>query len=324
MLKMFYPVYPWHNSHKRWAMLHNEYIPTTHVAEMTGMTKDDLLVRCTELKIDLYKEPDTTRLGRVRSYSAYISTKYFPTLLKSLGWKQADIEEGIQSLELVKSRTRNGYYNKRRTIRNKNDDEVEDIDDDDDEDDDEEDKFKKTTLSSSVVPRKRDRSSESSPPPTSSTSSVSDQLKRMETLYEQTHALVQKQSKMFEQSMNMMGEQALLTYVKTDTWRAKKEKALQEAIAAELPSIRETVKHELKVHYDPIIQAQVRKEHENKLQNNNNAEAEVFRSVLSKQRNLVIVPSSPPRPATTTINTPHNNAVWLSAFLQEEKNNYTE
>lgn len=50
MLKRFYPVYPWHNSHKRWAMLHNEYIPTAHVAEMIGMTKDDLLLKCTQLK----------------------------------------------------------------------------------------------------------------------------------------------------------------------------------------------------------------------------------------------------------------------------------
>ena len=246
-----------------------------------------------------------------------------------MGWKQADIEEGIQSLELVKARTRNGYYNmsnlrKRGKKREEvEDDEVEEIDDDD-EDDEEEEKFKKTTPASSVVPRKRDRSSESPPPPppTSATYSVSEQLKRMETLYEQTHALVQKQSKLFEQSMDMMGEQALLTYVKTDTWRDKKEKALKEAIAAELPSIRETVKDGLRTHYGPIVEAQVRKEHEDKLQNNNDAEAEVFRSVLSKQRNLVIVPSSPPHSATS--NTPHNNAVWLSAFLQEEKNNYTE
>lgn len=350
MLKKFIPFHPFQttlNPGKKLSLWRNEYIPTHHVAELIPINKEYLLKMAHEWGVEIYTDPSASRSSTTRGYASYISIKDLPIIMKQQGWSKQFIEEGMQGLKEIQARPRNGYQVSRKgtTYKKKNkkddddeEDQVEDIDDDDDdfEVEVEENKPKKTpTPPTSVVPRKRDRSESSnneqvSPPPPPSSAS-SEQLKRMETLYEQTHALVQKQSKMFEQSMDMMGEQALLTYVKTDTWRDKKEKALQEAIAAELPSIRETVKHDLRVHYDPIIQAQVRKDHEDKLQNNNNAEAEVFRSVLSKQRNLVIVPSSPPHTQSPNQNhnlggafDSNNNAVWLSAFLQAEKNNYTE
>ena len=353
MLKKFIPFHPFQttlNPGKKLSLWRNEYIPTHHVAELIPINKEYLLKMAHEWGVEIYTDPSASRSSTTRGYASYISIKDLPIIMKQEGWSKQFIEEGMRGLKEIQARPRNGYQVRRKgtTYKKKNkkdddddEDQVEDIDDDDDDFEvevevEEENKPKKTpTPPTSVVPRKRDRSESSNneqaspppppPPPTSSSSvSVSEELKRMETLYEQTHALVQKQSKLLEQSMDMMGEQALLTYVKTDTWRDKKEKALKEAIAAELPSIRETVKDGLRTHYGPIIQAEVRKEHEDNLQNNNNAEAEVFRSVLSKQRNLVIVPSSPPHTQSSTSNTPHNNAVWLSAFLQEEKNNYTE
>jgi hypothetical protein len=58
--------------------------------------------------------------------------------------------------------------------------------------------------------------------------------------------------------------------------KKRSKKALEEAVAAEMPEIRRSIKQDLRAYYEPIIEVQIRKEH------NIDAESEVVRRAVGK------------------------------------------
>jgi hypothetical protein len=235
-------------------------VPTAHVADMLGISKIELNSITEFLKIKLFV--DDVPAG-ARAYASYIMVDDFPAILKHRGWKTEDIQEAMQQFEDVKNRpskVRGASKKKKNGGGGGGGD-----DDDDDDDDDGGNKEEQSVVF--AVPRKRLTPDESSSSAVND-EGVSRQLKRMET--------------MFEQSLSMMGAGGLGNYMKTTHWDQLKRKALQEAVAEEFPIIRESIKKELRAHWEPIIKEELRREKEE-----DDAEQEMVKNILARQ-------SSPP------------------------------
>jgi hypothetical protein len=108
---------------------------------------------------------------------------------------------------------------------------------------------------------------------------------------------------LFETTLDMIaGEKVLVAYVSTDMWQQRKQKALEEAVAAEMPEIRKKIKQDLRAYWDPIIEEEVRREHNNR--NDTDAESEVVRRAVGK---VVLFPSL------------DESDAWAQALLQAER-----
>lgn len=303
MRKTFIPVYPWRDCDAKWVLVNNEYIPSAHAMQMLGLSKDAFFAACGALFVKFYKNSEVASTPIGCSYSSYIHIKSFPAIMKHIGLSDEMIEEGMKTFQHVAARTRGGSTRRNRPKQN----------DDGDDDDDDEVLFPPSVEielpPSPVVQRpKRNREEKVEPP-----QEVQGALNRMEAL--------------FAKSMDMLGDQALVTYVKTDMWTNKLQKALKDEVAKELPSLRSIVKQELRAHYEPIIKEQIRKDYEDKLQNDN-VEADAFHNVLHKKRFQTLAAPPPPtsNPPKGGFDSPppppgdgFDASVWVQAFLQSDK-----
>lgn len=334
MRKIFDPVYPWRDHSGKWSLVNNEYIPTNHVAQMLGLSRDTLLTTCGTLGVKVFNQSEVSATPISISYASYISIKSFPVILKNIGWKDEDIAEGMQGFEIIKSRSR---HNKTKTRHV-----------DDDEDDDEVlfaapsgQRTKQTSppsveieLPPSPVVQRPKRSREEGvelPPPKGEEVQQQTPNGTKSVVHppsgggQQPQDVLNRMEALFVKSMDMLGDQALVTYVKTDMWTNKLQKALKDEVAKEMPSLRNTVKQELRAHYEPIIKAQIRKDYEDKLQNDN-VEADAFHNVLHKKRFQTLAPPPTPNPPKGGFDSPppppgdgFDASVWVQAFLQSDK-----
>lgn len=265
-MKYTNPAYPWFDTGRRWALRDNKMVPTAHAAAMLGLSKAELDTIIETLEIKPFTDNITAGAG---VYAAYIMIEDFPAIMRHKGCKTEAIEAAMQQFEDVKNRVRGRRSNKKK----KNDD---DDDGGDDGDGDDEPSvviaFPKKRLSPDESPsvsersnNKNNNSSSSSINNISSSNDVSQQLKRMET--------------MFETSLSMMGSEGLANYMKTDHWEQTKRRALEGAVKAELSIIREDIKSELRKHWEPLIKKDIREKMEGE-----DVDAQIAHNVLSKRR----------------------------------------
>jgi hypothetical protein len=209
-------------------------VPTAHAAAMLGLSKAELDTIIETLEIKPFTDNITAGAGL---YAAYIMIEDFPAIMRHKGCKTEAIEAAMQQFEDVKNRVRGRHSIKKK----KNDDD----DGGDDGDGDDEPSvviaFPKKRLSPDESPSVSERSNNNS-------NDVSQQLKRMET--------------MFETSLSMMGSEGLANYMKTDHWEQTKRRALEGAVKAELSIIREDIKSELRKHWEPLIKKDIREKME--------------------------------------------------------------
>lgn len=289
-MKTFVPFYPWRDSHKRWLIMNDEMIPVVHVAEMIGMSRRDLGRRCEKLGVKYFREEHLAR----RTYSHYIYIRDLPKILRDLGWKESDIEEGMRGFEEIKNRPRNGIRRKKLV------------------DEEEEEEEVVVPKEPPVVPRKRDRSSESADQQQQQQPlevAVSQQLKRMET--------------MFQESLALWGDQGWVTFTNTDMWQKMKQKALQDALVADLPALKDKAIGLLYAKYEGPIQEEIRRKYEDKYRNNGE-EGRVFRDFLVKQRTEKLNHPSPQSPPPPLLPSGGVSDAWVAALLEQHQKNLTE
>lgn len=211
--------------------------------------------------------------------------------MRSVGWKEDAVEEGMRIFEEVKNRAR-GKSSGRPKAK---------IAEDDDDDDGDDDDGNEPSVVVEIPKKKRAAPSSSSSHGEGIVSEVSRQLKDF--------------GAKFDQALSMMGAQGLPVYTKTEHWRQVKEKALADALKTEFPLIRAEVKNELVVKWEPIIIAELRKKHGQQEQQQDEEQQAVVHAVLSKRHRVESSP--PPQPPPTEIDP------WQLA-LQEHANNLTE
>lgn len=305
-MKAFEPFYPWQNVPKKWMILNNEVIPVVHVSEMLGISEKSLDECCKRLSIGYFREENVQR----RRYSYWIFIRDLPKIIRDLmfrhilplTWNESAIEEGMHGLEdIINRRPRNG-------IRRKKQQQQQEEDEDDEDDDVVEVVVPKEPA---AVPRKRDRSSESAEHQQQQQPldvAVSQQLKRMET--------------MFQESLALWGDQGWVTFTKTDMWQNMKQKALEDALVAELPALKDEAIGLLYAKYEGPIQEEIRRKHEDKFRNNGE-EGRVFRDFLVKQRMETLNHPSPQSPPPPLLPSGESNA-WVAALLEQHQKNLTE
>lgn len=298
-MKTFYPFYPWQGLDKRWEMKDDKVIPEVHVAEMLGVTRKTLDDCCKRLGIQYFREENVPR----RVHAHWIFIHDLPSILRDLitrhilppTWKESDIEERMRGLKEIQDRPRNGIRRKKQLV-------------DEEEEEEEEAVVPKEPP---VVPRKRDRSSESAEHQQQQPLevAVSQQLKRMET--------------MFQESLALWGDQGWVTFTNTDMWQNMKQKALQDALVADLPALKDKAIGLLYAKYEGPIQEEIRRKYEDKYRNNGE-EGRVFRDFLVKQRTERLNHPSPQSPPPPLLPSGESNAAWVAALLEQHQKNLTE
>lgn len=270
MIKRFEPAYPWRDHPgKEWILLNNGYIPIVHVSDMTGLSITNLLLKCGELGLKIYEWPEICTKRPSPSHENYLSIESLPPILRTLeGWKEEDIEEGMRNFEGLKASKPPKQSKPSKTKRHS--------------------KKKVEENQVEIVVVEQEEEEEPPQPPSPPLERPSHKRNRVDELLSR----MDEQTRRFEQFMDVMGDDGMKEYVKTEWWREKKQKALQDAVVQEFPAIRESIKQELRAKYESKFQAKV-------------DESEMF-------RNRVQVAE---RPASDI----PGNSTWVQAFFQAEK-----
>lgn len=310
-MKQFQPQNPWIKAHRQYAYISSDGVmPLLHAAEMMGIDKVTLEQLCKK-----YDIPSAARPPQSPEYSSYMDIKYFPALLRTLNWKEEDIQKGMYQLKnILLQMPKNLKFRLRPRPRNT----ILSGSYSGEEEEEEEEGVEGGVVEGGVVEKKESPSEPVRP----KRSRGEEALLRIEARID---AKLEQMSAREEKQFEMIGKEAIEVYCASDAWPIEKQKALKAAVVQEWPELKKQTLKYMHEKYERIVEAEVREAKTRKLETNTNGEdMKIFRDVLHKKKmeaitstiqNVAVETVSPPPPPLLVQEDEHD---WIRALIDKE------